>query len=93
MKRAADVISLSECSRREWSALGRFPFPRQSLFDISLGFSKAAKLMVESGYCGAYLAVLEPGSVQAGDSFTLHPGPRELELLALFRARTNGKKF
>jgi hypothetical protein len=23
----------------------------------------------------------------------VHPGPRELELLALFRARTHGKKF
>jgi MOSC domain-containing protein YiiM len=62
-------------------------------FNAAMGFSKAAKLMVESGYCGAYLAVLKPGSVQAGDSFTLHPGPRELALLALFRARTNGKKF
>lgn len=62
-------------------------------FNARLGFSKAAKLMVESGYCGAYLAVLQPGAVQAGQAFTLQPGPRELALLDLFRSRTAGKKF
>ncbi|MBT9597629.1 MAG: MOSC domain-containing protein [Vitreoscilla sp.] len=62
-------------------------------FNAAMGFSKAAKLMVESGYCGAYLAVVEPGVVQAGEAFTLLPGPREVGLLELFRARTAGKSF
>lgn len=62
-------------------------------FNAAMGFSKAAKLMVESGYCGAYLAVLQPGAVAAGDAFTLEPGPRELSLLDLFRAKTRGKSF
>jgi MOSC domain-containing protein YiiM len=62
-------------------------------FNAVMGFSKAAKLMVESGYCGAYLAVLTPGVVQAGQDFTIEPGPRELALLDLFRSRTAGKKF
>lgn len=62
-------------------------------FNAVMGFSKAAKLMVESGYCGAYLAVKQPGTIQAGDSFTLKPGPRELGLLELFRAKTRGKSF
>jgi len=62
-------------------------------FNAVMGFSKAAKLMVESGYCGAYLAVKQPGAIQSGDSFTLQPGPRELGLLELFRSRTAGKKF
>ncbi|HSI60016.1 MAG TPA: MOSC domain-containing protein [Ideonella sp.] len=62
-------------------------------FNAAMGFSKAAKLMVESGYCGAYLAVLVPGTVQAGDSFTLEPGPRELALSDMFRRRTQGKAF
>jgi len=62
-------------------------------FNARMGFSKAAKLMVEAGYCGAYLAVKQPGTIQAGDSFTLHPGPRELGLLELFRAKTRGKSF
>jgi MOSC domain-containing protein YiiM len=62
-------------------------------FNAAMGFSKAAKLMVESGYCGAYLAVLTPGVVQAGQDFTIEPGPRDLALLDLFRSRTAGKKF
>jgi MOSC domain-containing protein YiiM len=72
---------------------GRFLYPNQSLFDISPGFSKAAKLMVESGYCGAYLAVLTPGAVEAGQDFTIEPGPGDLALLDLFRSHTAGKKF
>lgn len=62
-------------------------------FNAAMGFSKAAKLMVESGFCGAYLAVVEPGRLQAGETFTLQPGPREVGLLELFRARTAGKAF
>jgi MOSC domain-containing protein YiiM len=62
-------------------------------FNAVMGFAKAAKLMVESGYCGAYLAVRHEGRLQAGDHFELHPGPREVGLVELFRARTSGKKF
>lgn len=62
-------------------------------FNAVMQFSKAAKLMVESGYCGAYLAVLTPGAVQAGQDFTIQPGPREVALLDLFRSRTAGKTF
>jgi MOSC domain-containing protein YiiM len=62
-------------------------------FNARLGFSKAAKLMVESGYCGAYLAVLTPGTAEAGQGFTLEPGPRDIALLDIFRSRTTGKKF
>ena len=62
-------------------------------FNAAMGFNQAAKLMVESGYCGAYLAVLQPGSVTAGDAFHIEPGPRELNLLELFRAKTRGKAF
>lgn len=62
-------------------------------FNAAMGFAKAAKLMVESGYCGAYLAVLHPGTLQAGQAFTLEPGARELSLRDLFRAKTSGQKF
>jgi MOSC domain-containing protein YiiM len=63
--------------------------PRQPCFkfNAAMGFAKASKLMVESGYCGAYLAVNVPGVVQAGDSFTLLPGDRTLSLLEAFRLR------
>jgi len=62
-------------------------------FNAAMGFSKAAKMMVESGFCGAYLAVLVPGTVQAGDEVVLEPGPRELRLSDMFRERTRAKAF
>jgi MOSC domain-containing protein YiiM len=56
-------------------------------FNAAMGFAQASKLMSQSGYCGSYLAVIEPGSVQAGDVARLEPGPREVNLRELFRAR------
>jgi MOSC domain-containing protein YiiM len=52
-----------------------------------MGFAQAVKLMAQSGFCGSYLAVLEPGTVQAGDSIELQPGPREVGIQELFRSR------
>lgn len=57
-------------------------------FDAAMGFPQAGRLMVDSGFCGAYLAVLHPGTVAAGDTLRLEEGPRELNLRELFRART-----
>lgn len=56
-------------------------------FGAAMGFAQAVKLMAQSGFCGAYLAVLQPGTLQAGEPFRLEPGPREVNLRALFRAR------
>ena len=56
-------------------------------FNAALGFKHAAKLMVESGWCGAYLAVRSPGTIAAGQAFSLVPGPREVGIVELFRAR------
>ncbi len=56
-------------------------------FNAAMGFKHASKLMVQSGYCGSYLGVIEPGFVQAGDEARLVPGPREVNLRELFRAR------
>ena len=56
-------------------------------FAAALGFAQAPKLMWQSGYCGAYLAVIEPGSIGAGDVAELEPGPREVNLRELFRSR------
>ncbi len=66
--------------------------PRQpcNKFNAAMGFVHAAKLMLQSGYCGAYLAVLEPGVVSPGDSVTLQPGPREVNLRELFFSRRRG---
>ena len=56
-------------------------------FAAAMGFAQAVKLMAQSGFCGAYLAVQQPGTLRAGQSFTLEPGPREVNLRELFRAR------
>ena len=56
-------------------------------FAAAMGFKQAVKMMMQSGYCGSYLAVLQPGALCAGQSIRLEPGPRELKLLDLFRAR------
>jgi MOSC domain-containing protein YiiM len=56
-------------------------------FNAAMGFRHAAKLMVESGWCGAYLAVRSTGTIAAGQTFALLPGPREVGIVELFRAR------
>jgi len=57
-------------------------------FNAAMGFKHAARLMAESAWCGAYLAVRVPGTIAAGQPFTLMPGPREVGIVELFRART-----
>lgn len=63
--------------------------PRTPCFKLNaaLGFKHAVKLMSQSAYCGSYLVVLEAGTVSAGDPITLLPGPREVNIRELFRAR------
>ncbi len=56
-------------------------------FSAAMGFGQAGKLMVQSGFCGAYLAVLAPGHVRAGDEGEVVAGPREVGLRELFKAR------
>ncbi len=63
--------------------------PRQPCFKFNdvMGFAQASKLMAQSGYCGVYLGVIQPGHLSAGDEVELIPGPRELNLRELFMAR------
>ena len=39
------------------------------------------------GFCGAYFAVVEPGTVTASEPCRIEPGPREVGIRELFRAR------
>ncbi len=55
--------------------------------NAAMGFKHAVKLMAQSGYCGSYLVVLEAGTVSAGESIELLPGPRDVNIKDLFRAR------
>ncbi len=54
-------------------------------FNAVMGDSKAAKKMVQSGFCGFYLAVELPGRIMAGQSFVVEPGQRQLPIMALFK--------
>jgi len=56
-------------------------------FNAAMGFKQATKMMVQSGYSGCYLAVVEGGTVQAGDAFTVQAGPRDVSIRELFRSR------
>lgn len=62
--------------------------PRQPCFKFNavMGFAQASKLMVQSGYCGFYLAVREPGLIAAGEAFELIPGPRDVGVTEIFRS-------
>jgi len=64
--------------------------PRLPCFklDAALGFPQASKAMVAQGWCGFYLAVREEGRIEGGEAFELVPGPREISIDELFRART-----
>jgi MOSC domain-containing protein YiiM len=57
------------------------------MFAHAMGFAQAVKLMSQSGYCGTYLAVREPGTLAAGDVIEVVPGPREVNVRELFNAR------
>lgn len=63
--------------------------PRQPCFKFNavMGFRQAARLMVQSAWCGFYLAVRKPGTLRAGESFELVHGPREMGIVELFRAK------
>ncbi len=61
-------------------------------FNATMGFPQAAKLMAANGWCGFYLAVRVPGNLRAGETFKLVPGPREVGIAELFRAKMGGKK-
>ncbi|HEX2540671.1 MAG TPA: MOSC domain-containing protein [Caldimonas sp.] len=77
-----DVLRFPDCALAVSEP--RFPCFK---FNAAMGFKHAGKLMAESAWCGAYLAVREPGTLAAGQPFTLLPGPREVGIVELFRAR------
>jgi MOSC domain-containing protein YiiM len=82
-----DVLRFPACSLAVSEP--RFPCFK---FNARMGFAQAAKMMVQSATCGFYLAVRVPGSLSAGDTFQVIPGPREVRIDELFRARTAGKQ-
>jgi MOSC domain-containing protein YiiM len=77
-----DVLHFPKCALRVVQ-------PREPCFkfNAAMGYSTAVKDMAISGRCGFYLAVDEPGTLQAGESFRLEPGPRNMGIPELFKAK------
>jgi MOSC domain-containing protein YiiM len=67
--------------------------PRQPCykFQAVMGFNQATKMMAQSGYCGFYLAVIEGGTIAAGESYELIPGPREVSIAELFKVKMRNR--
>lgn len=61
-------------------------------FAVRMGFSHAIKKMVQSGYTGFYLRVLQSGSLQHGDIISLSPGPRTVSLTQINEQRYKGRQ-
>lgn len=68
--------------------------PRQPCFkfNAAMGFAQATKMMAQSGWCGFYLSVREPGLIEAGQAFTIERGPREVSIAELFAAQMSHRK-
>ncbi|RJF97279.1 MOSC domain-containing protein [Noviherbaspirillum saxi] len=68
--------------------------PRQPCFKFNakMGFSHAAKMMVQAGNSGFYLRVLTPGQLAAGDAVTLIAGPRETSITQINERRRKGRQ-
>jgi MOSC domain-containing protein YiiM len=77
-----DLLRFPDCTL----AVSEPRYPCAKL-DAVMGFQQAGKAMVARGWCGFYLAVRVPGTIAAGESFELVPGPREIGITELFRAR------
>ena len=67
----------------------RVTAPREPCFKFNavMGYTQAARDMVQAGCCGWYLAVDVPGTIEAGQTFTLVPGRRALGLPQAFAAK------
>lgn len=67
----------------------RVTAPREPCFKFNAvtGLPDAGRRMVERACSGWYLAVAAPGLIEAGQSFTLHPGPRGLSVADAFLAK------
>ena len=77
-----DVLRFPDC-------VLRVEQPREPCFkfNAAMGFNTAVKIMAQSGFCGFYLSVDTPGTVQAGVSFELLHGPRHVSIPQRFAAK------
>jgi MOSC domain-containing protein YiiM len=77
-----DVLRFANCALRVTQ-------PREPCFkfNAAMGFNTASKRMAQTGCCGFYLAVQEPGTLSAGESFEVVAGSRGLGIPESFNAK------
>ena len=83
-----DTVIIKSASKPQ--VVLRVSAPRGPCYKLNarLGFKHAAKMMVQSGYTGFYLEVLQPGVVCAGDAITVCAGSRLMRLDEQHRANS-----
>jgi MOSC domain-containing protein YiiM len=82
-----DVLRFPDCELAVSEP--RFPCFK---FNAAMGFKQALQMMQANAWCGFYLSVRVPGSLQAGQAFELVHGPREVGITELFRARVAAQR-
>ena len=88
-----DVLEIRE-SNQSGSVRLRVTAPRHPCFKFNarMGFKHASRMMVQSGYTGFYLEVLQTGRLRAGDAIRLIAGAREVTVEDMHRLNTRGKQ-
>ena len=61
-------------------------------FAARMGFRHAVKHMLQSGFTGVYLKVIQIGSIEARATITLLPGPREVSIADINGRRLRGRQ-
>ena len=79
---AGDVLRFPSCELKV--TLPREPCGK---FNAVIGFARASALMAQSGFCGFYLSVQTPGTLQVGQSFEVIAGRRNVSIPQLFNAK------
>jgi MOSC domain-containing protein YiiM len=82
-----DCLVFARCTLRVSEP--RYPCGK---FVAAMAFPSAARMMAREANCGVYLAVDQPGQIQAGEHCQLVPGQRQVSLLEIFTAKMAGKK-
>ncbi len=61
-------------------------------FGARMGYAQALKQMLQSGYTGVYLKVMQTGVLHVGDAMTVLPGRRELSIAQINDRRLRGRQ-
>lgn len=61
-------------------------------FGARMGYAHAVKQMLQSGFSGVYLKVIQTGELQAGADIVLLPGAREVSIAQINDRRLKGRQ-